>query len=170
MANYYGSERTNYVRLKNEKAELDFQLLVAIFGGEYVERFDKEGNRLCGALGNSEDGGFASSQDLAFVLKQRFVSPNPVSDLSADRLAQAQADDLEDVELNNGFLYEAHCLLAEGQVLIHLSAGAEKLRYICGYAEAISWTGESVTVSLDDIYEKAKTAFNLTESPTTASY
>ena len=49
--------------------------------------------------------------------------------------------------------------LADNQVLVLVSAGAEKLRYISAWAEAYTWKGEVVTVNLLDtlfkkIYEK----------------
>ena len=49
--------------------------------------------------------------------------------------------------------------LVEGQVLVLVSAGAEKLRYVSAWAEAYTWKGEVVSVDLFDalfskIYEK----------------
>lgn len=49
--------------------------------------------------------------------------------------------------------------LVEGQVLVLVSAGAEKLRYVTAWAEAYTWKGERVSVDLLDnlfskIYEK----------------
>ena len=49
--------------------------------------------------------------------------------------------------------------LAEGEVAVLMEVGAEKLRYLVGYATAVSWTGETTTVSLDDIYERAVDRF-----------
>ena len=49
--------------------------------------------------------------------------------------------------------------LQQGQVLVLVSAGAEKLRYISAWAKAYTWKGEVVTVDLiktlfSRIYEK----------------
>ena len=49
--------------------------------------------------------------------------------------------------------------LVEGQVLVLVSAGAEKLRYISAWAEAYTWKGEQVSVDLltslfSKMYEK----------------
>ena len=49
--------------------------------------------------------------------------------------------------------------LVEGQVLVLVSAGAEKLDYVSAWAEAYTWKGEVVTVDLletlfSKIYEK----------------
>lgn len=61
--------------------------------------------------------------------------------------------------------------LAEGEVAILMEAGAEKLRYITGWAQAISWDGRVNTVSLDDIYAKAAAEFGVDiDSITRAAY
>lgn len=49
--------------------------------------------------------------------------------------------------------------LVENQVMVLMESGAEKLRYIVGSAIAYSWTGESVQVSLNDIYALAQEEF-----------
>ena len=58
--------------------------------------------------------------------------------------------------------------LADGEVAILMQCGAEKLRYLSGYATAIDNTGKSVTVSMGDIYALAESAFGVT--PTAAEY
>ena len=52
----------------------------------------------------------------------------------------------EDVHLNLAEWASTH--LVEGQVLVLVSAGAAKLRYISAWAEAYTWKGEVVTVDL----------------------
>lgn len=49
--------------------------------------------------------------------------------------------------------------LAEGEVAIFMEVGAEKLRYLVGYAYAVAWTGETMGVSIDDIYAQATDKF-----------
>ena len=66
-------------------------------------------------------------------------------------------DDEEEVYLDLTEWAATH--LQEGQVLVLVSAGAEKLRYVSAWAEAYTWKGEVVTVDLLDvlfskIYEK----------------
>lgn len=46
--------------------------------------------------------------------------------------------------------------LQEGSVAIFIEVGAEKLRYLTGWAVAINSKGEEVQVNLDDIYDRAK--------------
>jgi hypothetical protein len=58
--------------------------------------------------------------------------------------------------------------LAEGQVAVLVEAGAEKMRYISGWAKAVTWDGRSVQINLDNIYDMAQAAFGIT--PTDASY
>lgn len=51
--------------------------------------------------------------------------------------------------------------MAEGQVLVMMESGAEKLRYITGHAVAYTHDGREVHVDLTDIYSKAADAFGV---------
>lgn len=51
--------------------------------------------------------------------------------------------------------------MEDGQVLVTMEAGHEKLRYVNGYACAYHSDGREVAVSLDDIYVKAAVAFSV---------
>lgn len=51
--------------------------------------------------------------------------------------------------------------LVPGEVAVFMSAGAEKLRCVTGYAEAVTSEGKRVSVSLQDIYAKAAEAFDV---------
>lgn len=64
----------------------------------------------------------------------------------------------EDIELEMAWVAEQ---MMEGQVLVIMLAGHEKLRYIVGGAEAWNWKGEAVYVCLSDIYQKAAEAFQV---------
>lgn len=55
--------------------------------------------------------------------------------------------------------------LADGEVAVFVSAGSEKSRYVTGHACAIDNTGQSVHISIDDIYIKAKEVFGSEPSP-----
>lgn len=70
----------------------------------------------------------------------------------------------EDIDLELGWVAEQ---MMEGQVLVVMMAGHEKLRYIVGHAEAWNWKGESVYIGLSDIYKKAAEAFQVDESSIT---
>ncbi len=67
-------------------------------------------------------------------------------------------------EIESGFIEALSKHLMDGQVAICMEAGAEKLRYITGYAIAINNKGQYREINLDDIYKKAeKLGNNLTE-------
>ena len=58
--------------------------------------------------------------------------------------------------------------LAEGQVAIIMTIGAEKLRYLTGYSVALAWDGRRISVDIADIYDKVEVEFGVT--PTVAEY
>lgn len=49
--------------------------------------------------------------------------------------------------------------LAPGSVAVIKEVGAEKLRYLSGWAVAVDHTGKQVVVTLNDIYERAANVF-----------
>lgn len=70
----------------------------------------------------------------------------------------------EDIELELSWVAEQ---MLEGQVLVVMLAGYEKMRYIVGGAEAWNWKGEAVYIHLSDIYKKAAEAFQVDEASIT---
>lgn len=132
MANWYGSSRTNYFRVKDADA---FRRAMEQFE---VDVWNKEGDATLFGLGaNTEDGGWPSydmetDEDFDFADK---VSPH----------------------------------LAEGEICVMQTIGAEKLRYLSGFATAINHLGERVDVSIRDIYQLAKDKFKV-EHITEATY
>ena len=59
--------------------------------------------------------------------------------------------------------------LVDGEVAVVRESGHENLTYVGGYAVAVNSKGRTVTVSTDDIYDKAKKAFKV-KTITEASY
>ena len=59
--------------------------------------------------------------------------------------------------------------LAEGEVAILEEVGAEKLRYLVGYAVAVNHRGETLSVSIHEIYQKVREA-GWNNDVSTASY
>lgn len=55
--------------------------------------------------------------------------------------------------------------LADGEILVLISAGHDKLRYVGGWAVACDNTGKRVELSLTDIYERAEQTFGKRPSP-----
>ncbi len=73
-------------------------------------------------------------------------------------------DDYVDIDLADELVPH----LADGEVAILMEAGAEKARYITGYALAVAWDGRNTSVDLCDIYDKAQTEFGV--KPNEARY
>jgi sugar phosphate isomerase/epimerase len=78
----------------------------------------------------------------------------------------AREADEDDTEVDVAAELAAH--LADGQVAVLISAGAEKLCYVSGYALAFDNTGKTVSVRLSQIYDLAHAAFGV--MPTGAEY
>ena len=75
-------------------------------------------------------------------------------------------DDDDDCEID--FQAELIEHLAEGQVAIIMTIGAEKLRYLTGYSVALAWDGRRISIDIADIYDKVEVEFGL--QPTAAGY
>jgi hypothetical protein len=129
MADWYGSARSNYFRVKDLKA---FQELCSRWGVSFMTKSESE-PELVGFVCETEFGGLPSH------IFEEVVG--------TDELKEYEFDD---------FLKELAGLLKDGEVAIMMEAGAEKLRYITGCAVAVNSKGRTVSVSLDDIYKKAK--------------
>jgi hypothetical protein len=74
-------------------------------------------------------------------------------------------DTFDSEELDWSDIFKRH--LVDNQVAIIMGAGAEKLRYISGWAMAFNNKGESKSINLDAIYDLAK---ELGSEITTATY
>jgi hypothetical protein len=127
MADWYGTSRSNYFKVK----DLDkFKALCARWGVEFVAKHDAPW--LVGFLGQSEYGGLPSY------------------------LIEEDGNTGEEIELDSDDFYkELAEHLKDGEVAVMIESGAEKLRYITGYAVAVNSKGKVVSVTLDDIYKKA---------------
>lgn len=134
MADWFGTSRSNYFRVKDPA---QFEEEMATFSGLDV-RQTKEG--YYALFGDDGYGGWPSAS---------------YNEETGDE------SDFDIVEIVSRHL-------AEGEVAVFMSAGAEKLRYISGYSEAVDHTGKRVFVSLNDIYEKAEEAFGV--RPSSAEY
>lgn len=140
MANYYESARTNYFRVKDEAAFKAFMDTVP--GCDVVGSHTKPG-MFC-VLFTEE--GVPSVRNLD--------EPNEFG------------EDYEEFD----FMEELAPHLADGSIAVLTASGAEKLRYVSGYAVAIDNTGKTVAVNIDDIYGKAKKLFGENAEITQAHY
>lgn len=166
---YIGTQRTNYVRVQDW---LGLSSVVEQFGLHVVARNRgipmEDPENLVAFLGNSDDGFFPSeSRDMVLVDEDGL----PVQvDADGEPLDESLVADEVAVEFSIG----EHILpyLAEGEVLVVVSSGAEKMRYVTGYAEAfciVDGEVRHVSVDIDDIYGLASQAFE-TNSITRAEY
>lgn len=127
MANYVGSVRSNYFRVRDETAFLNW---VETLPSVVARREDDDPERFTLLVEDGDDGGWPG---------WRF-----------DELGEDEGE----IDLHA----ELAGHLAEGEVAVLEEVGAEKLRYLVGYAVAVNHRGEKLAVSLDDIYEKVRAA------------
>lgn len=129
MANYYGQERTNYFKVKDVEK---FKAWADQFGLEIIETKEQQEpfETLYGLLPDT-----SNDDDGCFSIWNE--------------------DDGERIE----FIDELSKHLTEGEIAIVVGSGAEKLRYISGYATAVNHAGEQVGISINDIYAKAADFF-----------
>jgi hypothetical protein len=127
MANYYESARTNYFAVKDDN---EFRKeMENIDGVTVVEKKSEDTDRTLFAL-LADYEGFPTS---------RYVEDE---------------GDWVSFELFEGGIVQEH--LAHGWVCVYMGSGAEKLRYIEGYAVAFNSDGDVRVININDIYELSK--------------
>ena len=127
MANWNGIARTNYVKIKDVDALMNFIDGLPL----EVERHPVEASFVCFTPAWSDTGDF----DHSFC----------------------------DDDGNDEFWDWTHIAehLVEGQVLVVMTVGHEKARYLTGFTSAITWDGRVVSINIDDIYAKAAQEFGV---------
>ncbi len=131
MANWYGTSRSNYFKVKD--------------GGAFRE--------------------WAERRNLEVLEDRRGLLGVAPSSMSEDGSWPSYDDD-DDCEID--FQAELIEHLAEGQVAILMTIGAEKLRYLTGFSVALAWDGRRMSVDIADIYDKVELEFGVV--PTAAEY
>ncbi len=132
MANWYGSARSKYVRVKDREA---FKAWAATLPDVVV--VEKQ-DTFALLVDRSDSGGWPSL---------RWIND-------------------ETIELDIATEVVPH--LAPGEVFIYCECGAEKLRYLTGWATAVKDTGETLHISIDDIYSLVQKRWR--RVPTLAMY
>jgi hypothetical protein len=135
MANWYGSARSNYVRVKDRETFMDWAQSLPD-----VEIVEQEGT--FALLATGECGGWPSFR------------------------SRDDREDQEDEPIDLAAEIAIH--LAPGGVCIFQEVGAVKLRYLSGSALAVNCAGETLQISIDDIYALVHDRWNL--SPSEAKY
>lgn len=132
MGTYVASARTNYFRVRDRAA----------FTEDLDRFFPNWGHNVVDGDDNDPQGSLA------------------VLDTDGFGWPTCEYDEYDEVE---GALDEVSLLdiiqrhLVDGDVAVLQECGHEKARYVTGVAVAVNSTGDIVMVSLDDVYEKAKT-------------
>lgn len=121
MASYTAAARSNYFRVKNQKA---FR--------RWCKVFDLD------ILMPDEDG------------PEPFFAITPSSDTGCWPSFHTESDEEFDIH------HELAPHLDPRDIAILMHAGHEKLRFITGFATAIHADGRTVTISLRDIYDRAR--------------
>ena len=163
MADWYGSARSNYFRVRNIEA---FKKLCERWNAQFWEegKYDEKTktNKKTGRVafsGEDDHGGlpYYRSEEVklgdlppkkrAATAKAQGLDPKDPEALKETVEVEYEQDD---------FFNELAEQLVDGEVAVMMEAGAEKLRYVSGWAIAINSKGKRVVVGLDDIYKKAQ--------------
>ena len=136
MGNWYGTARSNYVRVKDAGA---FRVWAATLPGVDVVQ-KGETFALLVSL-NSHTGGWPTE-------REGEIEPGHAR------------------EIDVGQEIVSH--LVPGEVFIFCECGAEKLRYLTGWATAVDDTGRMLHISIEDIYALVRKRWKRT--PTLAIY
>lgn len=141
MSNYYESARTNYFHVKDEAA---FRAFIDTVPGAQLYGPEK-------SIDAKKDGSFCVLFPDDGVPNSRY---------------NEETDDYDDMD----FMEELAPHLADYSVAVLTAAGAEKLRYVNGYAIAVDSKGKQVSINLQDIYQLASKAFDKDSVITFADY
>ena len=129
MADYHGTARSNYFRVKDKQKFIEWCTSLELEPIYEIDEVTRD--TLCGFIANTGNGAVPTHRN--------------------------------DEEFD--FFSELSTHLADEEVGIVIEVGAEKMRYISGFADAVNSKGEVVSVCLDDIYKKAaKLGNNMTEA------
>jgi hypothetical protein len=136
MADWMGSARSNYFRVKDEEA---FKAWVETLPGVVAEQKEEAKLPDADAPGRSE-------KRHCLLETDGYGWPSSRWD--------PQTGDQRELDL----YAELSEHLLPGEVAVLQEVGAEKLRYLTGVSVAVNSAGETIVVDLDEVYEKVKEA------------
>lgn len=61
------------------------------------------------------------------------------------------------------FIYELSRFITDDSIAVIQAVGSEKLRFVSGYAIAVNSKNEQVSININEIYERAKEKFGVSE-------
>jgi len=179
MANYYCSARSNYFKVRDLKA---FKEWVDHIGQgltvspKHPEGYDARAHRLRRLTTQLEDQG-GRGVDLAEEIDQLRQQKEKEDNLPDQLLCllcenadgggwPCMIEDQETEEfIDFDFTAELADHLQKEEVAIIMEAGAEKLRYLTGFATAINHEGDILQVSISDIYKLVQEEWHITPTP-----
>lgn len=135
MADWIGSARTNYFRISDKEGLIESLTPFPLS----LQKHSSEEDYYC-ILSNDEYGGWPSA---AYI-------DNPENE--------------EDDEIEFSFKDRVMPYVKEGEVVIAMECGAEKLRYLTGHSSAFVREGDEIkecSISMSDIYQKASEVFEI---------
>jgi hypothetical protein len=173
MANWYGSARTNYVRLAPGVTVEDLKNRLELLGVdlEIWSKTQHTGDAEETLVGfgpgrNSEDGAFPGF--LYFDLEENDERIDDLMKLFGYDEEEAFRNAVDNSEIEFEWDKIIMPLVAVGEVLVVQVIGAEKLRYLTGLAVAFirreDGRVEIVSIGIDDIYDKARKQFGLSDT------
>lgn len=140
MSNYYAAWRSNYFTVKNAKKFSEWAKSLTDTTFEVSE----DGTKAALFQGNSGDGGGIPA---------------------CRKIIKEDGDEWVEIDL----LDELSKHLVQGSVAILMETGAEKLRYLNGVAFAVNSDGDTIQLSLNDIYAMVKMEWDV-ENITTCEF
>lgn len=146
MANWYGTARSNYVRIKDKDMD-GLKKALEPFPIQIADGYGNNEGKVCFLSNEPDSGGW----------------PSVV-------YSYTDEDCQEEVETEFDPASQICPFMDDNQILVMMEAGAEKLRYITGSAQAYNNAGEFCQVTLFDIYEKAQEYFGGDVEITVAEY
>lgn len=145
MANYEANGRTNYFRVKDLPA-LKAELL------EYgITAATPEEARMGAEFVLSE----GSASKAGTIALFSYGTWPQLDDESVAARLEIEDEETPVPNKHESLIHLVASHLVEGDVAIFISIGAEKMRYLGGYATAINSAGDTRSVDLDDIYTLA---------------
>lgn len=142
MANYYAAARSNYFKIGRPK---EFMEWIKDMPDVVFEPREKQ----------------SDPQDLVGMV---YVDNPDGAGWPSWRYDEETGDE-EEID----FFYDLAQFLAPGEVAVFMETGAEKLRYLCGYACAVNDKGEYLEVNINDIYTKVSDEWGI-DDISTAEY
>ncbi|MEG1971363.1 MAG: hypothetical protein RR101_14730 [Burkholderiaceae bacterium] len=151
MSDWRGASRSNYFALAPH-LERAFDDVVRLSGIEAIQGVGECSGRWSITPGDPDSGDWDSTLTLTKSEVTLLTSHGVDIVLSdGEDMCDKCDDDVVEVFFDMSWIYP---LLADGEVMVIETVGAEKRRYVTGSAEAYTRLGPLASISMKDIYER----------------